>query len=159
MIEKIYIDLDGVLADFEEGVYRRTLQVNLIDHNSWRKEVFNDPEFFKQLEPFWYAEELIDYCQSIAPVEILTATGDTNPELSIVGKRVWCQEHIPEGIPINIVQDSKSKAAYATTNSVLIDDNKIKCLLPWIGAGGLSIHHVTASVTIHRLNELVKMYK
>lgn len=160
---KIYVDMDGVLADFKVGVAK-------LLGGKYDDDQFNsDPEYrtkmwravgkhSKEGGQLWAelplmsdAKELWSYVAKYNP-EILTATGD--PKFGAEEqKRRWVPWMVGSDITVNIVRKSAEKAQYATPESILIDDQK-KSIDPWVAAGGIGILHKSATATINKLKEL-----
>ena len=160
---KIYVDMDGVLADFVDGVNR------LLDVDYSDEEYQSSPEYrsmmwkavgkyskeggqlWAELHPMKDAKQLWDYVEKYNP-EILTAGG--NPEFGAEAqKRQWVPWMIGSGIKVNVTRKSAEKAQFATPDSILIDDQP-KSIDPWVAAGGIGILHTSAANTIKELQKL-----
>ena len=160
---KIYVDMDGVLADFVEGV-NRLLDVEYSDENyktdpEYRTKMWKavgryskeGGQLWAELNPMKDAKELWSYVEKHDP-EILTAAG--NPEFGAEAqKRQWVPWVMGSDIKVNVVRKSADKAQFATPNSILIDDQE-KSIKPWIAAGGIGILHTSAANTINELKKL-----
>lgn len=160
---KIYVDLDGVLADFIAGV-SKLLDVEYSDekYNSdpkfrsdmWRavtKYSKEGGQLWSELDTMPDAGQLWSYVEKYNP-EILTAAG--NPAYGAdAQKRAWVPWMIGSDIKVNIVRKSADKAQYATPDSILIDD-QAKSINPWKAAGGIGILHTSAANTISELKKL-----
>lgn len=159
----IYVDMDGVLADFVDGVNR------LLDVEYSDEEYQTNPEYrtkmwkavgryskeggqlWAELKPMSDAKELWSYVEKHNP-EILTAAG--NPEFGAEAqKRQWVPWVMGSDIKVNVVRKSADKAQFATPNSILIDDQE-KSIKPWVAAGGIGILHTSAANTINELKKL-----
>ena len=159
---KIYVDLDGVLADFVKGVqglidgyddevysssakYRKEMWAAV---NKYRKE---GGQLWAELDTMPDAYELWDYVKHYNP-EILTATG--NPEYGSGEQKLeWFPTNFDTNTKINLVRKSADKAQFAAANHILIDD-MTKSINPWKAAGGIGILHTSAKDTIKQLKEL-----
>jgi hypothetical protein len=159
MIKKIYIDLDGVLAEFDKAVYEKTGILDLLGKDqSWRT-VFGDLDFFLNIEPFWYAHDLVEKIKDFGcDVEILSSSGTNNSQIVACQKILWCARYFPR-LPVNIVNKSSEKALFASSETLLIDDRCEKSIVPWVEAGGIGITHTCASRTIDELNKLFSPVK
>lgn len=158
---EIFCDLDGVLVDFvklaaelipgwhtEEHPNRdKKKDRELWKTVSWMAK--NGKPFWGQMDPMPDAMQLWNYIKKYNP-QILSAGGTVgNPEPE---KRAWVQSHL--GNPkVNIVQRAVDKAQFAGPNRILIDD-KMKAINPWVEAGGIGVHHTSATNTIKQLKEL-----
>ncbi len=160
---KIYVDLDGVLADFEDGI-SKLMGGNYDDdrYNSdpdYRSEMWRAvSKYSKEGGQLWSelplmsdAKQLWGYVEKYNP-EILTAGG--NPAYGAEAqKHRWVPWVLGSDAKVNVVRTSADKAQYATTDSILIDDQK-KSIDPWVAAGGIGILHTSAANTIKQLQEL-----
>lgn len=156
MFTKIYVDLDGVLADFDGfyfqkfGYYPRNADV--LEAEMW-KNINEFDRFFFHLPLMKDAKKLWNYVNSIEGVKakILTATGWRFEDVS--GQKIsWCEKNL--SIPkedIITVKRGPVKAEYADSKSILIDDTFTKCIEPWVNAGGLGIHHKDVDSTIEQI--------
>ena len=160
---KIYVDLDGVLADFVKGVAK------LLDGGYSEKRYESDSKYrskmwkavkeyskkggklWLELEPMSDAKKLWDYVKNYDP-EILSATG--NPEYGAgEQKHKWVAKHVDPKVKVNLTRTSAEKANHAKENYILIDD-KSKSINPWKAAGGIGILHKNAANTIAQLKKL-----
>jgi hypothetical protein len=159
VIEKIYLDMDGVLTNFESrwaelfggppGVVRD--RKNFSDE--WPQ--FVKKGAFKTLDWFPGGQELLKYIQSKkVTVEILSSSGGARFHFEVVEQKdFWLRTH---GIfyKINIVPGRKFKAEYAKPNVVLIDDTK-EIIDSFNAAGGIGILHKDVNITIEKLESLL----
>ena len=83
---------------------------------------------------------------------ILTAAGDRIPRADIE-KRESVRRHFGRNVRVEIVASAKEKAQFAKPNVILIDD-RLKAIEPFVAAGGIAIHHTSAASTIKQLKEL-----
>ena len=158
-IRQIFLDQDGVLADFESGLTKALgYKVNLKD----KKDVYDAEKrkltaqrLFLNLEPLPDAWKLVDYCtNSGIHTEILTAAGTVNRTLVIKDKIDWIRRYVhPHWIVIPTFKGSQ-KAAFAHKKAVLIDDRQ-RNIDVWVEAGGIGILHETADETIKQLNKII----
>lgn len=167
---KIFVDLDGVLADFVAGTNKAMSQVYGEDHihdedeynrnSKYRSKMWtglrkyqdeHGGEFWHELPLMKDAKQLWNYVSQY-PVEILTATG--NPEYGAGEQKYrWVAQHIDPNVKVNLTRKSSEKAAMAAPNHILIDD-KEKSIQPWIQAGGIGILHTSAANSIAQLKKL-----
>jgi hypothetical protein len=151
-IEKIYLDLDGVVADFVTR-FRSIYGMNPDEADA--KKRFSDfftnfikDQNFATLDLMPDAQFLIDYLKNVTvPVEILSSTGrpEGHEEVSRQ-KGIWLDRH---NIPFkqNFVPGKELKYKFATPNSILIDDT-LSNIDDWKQAGGIAIHHKNARETM-----------
>ena len=150
---KIYVDMDGVLVDFDGGYEKLTgMTTRAADEKG--------PEFFwkpisKAGAKWWITlnwmpdgKQLWDYVKKYNP-ELLSAP--SREEASKLGKRVWVKRELP-GVKL-ILRSADKKQEFASPNSILIDDRE-KNIEQWKSAGGVGILHTDAASTIKKLKEL-----
>lgn len=156
---EIFVDLDGVLADLEtyvENVLNQKLQT--LPNGNWA----NDDEIWKKLrelgEPKFDQLGLIpdamtlwNYVKPHTP-HVLTATGYPVKENAAL-KRKWVNKNLSGYGDIHTVEKSVLKADLAHPHAILIDDRN-KSIDPWRKAGGIGIHHKSATQTIEELKKL-----
>lgn len=166
----IYVDLDGVLADFYKGatkamrdigaddtlVYKDEHDQNKKDRDALWKAIYAYQQKFgyvlwRNLDTLPDAYQLWDYVKTYNP-QILTAAGPPRYHAT-EQKRGWVTEHFGSNVRVNSVERAMLKATFATPSSILIDD-KMKAIGPWVSAGGIGIHHTSAANTIQQLKQL-----
>jgi 5'(3')-deoxyribonucleotidase len=158
--EIIYFDLDGVLANFEQGV--KNLEIDFDDVEALNPDqkhiVFNTEGFFLDLEILPGSVEMVNFArENFKEVHILTATGYSNFERIRDEKITWSNRYFP-GLHCAVVKKSHEKAIYAWPGNdsiVLIDDRYEKSIVPFIEAGGIGIHHTSPENTIVELKKLL----
>ena len=150
---KIYVDMDGVLVDFDGGYEKLTGMTT-------READEKGPEFFwkpisKAGAKWWITlnwmpdgKQLWDYVKKYNP-ELLSAP--SREEASKMGKRIWVKRELP-GAKL-ILRSADKKQEFASPTSILIDDRE-KNIEQWEAAGGIGILHTDASSTIKKLKEL-----
>ncbi len=159
-IRQIFLDMDGVLADFEskiaemlgEKVWNNDAGHRVYDEH---KRELTSKHMFRKMDPLPDAWKLTDWClNSGIHTEILTAAGTVNRELVVRDKIEWIREHINPYWTVIPTFKGSQKAAFAHKKAVLIDDRdkNIDC---WVEAGGIGILHTTADDTIRQLNEII----
>ena len=158
-IRQIFLDQDGVLADFESGLtkalgYKVDLKSKK-DVYDKEKRKLTAQRLFRNLKPLPDAWKLVDYCMNSGiHTEILTAAGTVNRTLVIKDKIDWIRRYInPYWIIIPTFKGSQ-KAAFAHKKAVLIDDRQ-RNIDAWVEAGGIGILHKTADDTIEQLDEII----
>ena len=151
----VYIDMDGVLVDFDRGFYDATgkypKDLSKPELKAMKKELVDNGEFFFNLQPFNDTQKLWNFVKKYN-AKILTATGDTQPQKVAEEKKRWVKKYLGDAELI-IVRKLPMKAKYAHKNAILIDDRE-KALKPWRDAGGIEILHTSTPSTIKKLKEL-----
>ena len=165
-VEKIYFDMDGVLADFERGVkelcgltppsQNAPDNKKVADDEMWLK-IKEVPHFYDVLELMTGAKEMFDtvYGKYGDKCEILT--GIPKPKRGIVNagedKTKWVHRLLSEDIKVNIVFREDKPKYCAGKGCILIDDMK-KNIAEWEAMGGTGIQNISAAETMKRLGEL-----
>lgn len=151
----IFLDLDGVLANFDKAAgqivggdhYRYTFIYG--DPVLWVR-LHSDPNFFLNMEMMPGAKLLL---KSIGqPFKVLTALPKTNSAEVDRQKRAWVAAHVCPNAPV-ITCFSKDKPDYCQPGDILIDDRAIN-MAEWVAKGGRFILHESVMGTIARLEEL-----
>ncbi len=146
----VYLDMDGVLADFFGGVEK----MYGVDH--W-KELTNDKtkdlkkevidkitgtDFFATLPKFESADGLIKMVKSFTGGNFSINTSPLRGDHANSGKykKVWIQNNIekPDEIVVTGRKESYAKDKASGTPNILIDDRPIN-VQRWQGAGGYGI--------------------
>ncbi len=144
---ELFLDLDGVLADFNRGVIAVTgkrpdqLPIKVL----WR-ELSRHQNFFDTLEFMPDAPDLWAFCKAYEPT-ILTGLpmGTWAPEQ----KRRWVARMLGGHVKI-ITCLARDKHLYAGPGAILVDDRE-KARAAWEAAEGIFILHKDATGTIAAL--------
>ncbi len=154
MIDIVYLDMDGVLANFHKGVYDIFKQpykynTSLSTWNfweNWEEETTRDDVNNKCDTNFWATldwmhdgydiyKEIVKYFKA-EQIYILT-----NPVVggagTATGKMLWVEKHLPGFIKRTIITQA-SKSLLAKSNTLLVDDND-SYTKEFIAAGGDAI--------------------
>ena len=153
-ITKIFVDMDGVLADFVRGVQGpKYLNGPLVSENTYddRKVELSNKGLFADLPPMADMYSLIEYIKTFGvDWEILTASGVLNRAKVVQDKIYWIRKYVDKDVLITATLKGKHKAVYARPDYVLIDDRKDN-IEAWTNAGGIGILHTSAADTIKQL--------
>jgi predicted small metal-binding protein len=155
-IDKIYVDMDGVIANFE---LRYTQLYGHISEEHRRTEFRNNFKNFIETKQFATLELMPDARRLIValeklviPKEILSSTAypEVYDEIS-EQKALWLEKH---DIPWkqNFVPGKAHKYKWATPNSIIIDDT-LSVIYDWNKAGGIAIHHKNTHNTLAILED------
>lgn len=157
-ITKIYLDMDGVIADFNKRYRERyKMEPSEADErgefNRFFDKFINDGEF-ATLDLMPDAMDLINYLRSLSvPTEILSSTASEKRDGAIRPQKLeWLSKHKIEFNPI-LVPGKRHKKDYSNANSILIDDTPVN-IDQWRREGGIGILHTDAVSTIG----ILKMY-
>jgi len=150
---KIFLDLDGVMADFNRG--RR--EILKLPDGAPSEEIFaalagdKGKDFFLKLPKTRDADQLWKFLKG-NDLQILTAIPTTNREEAAKNKVQWVKRNLSKNVK-TITTTRRNKKKYAGPDNILIDDHK-KNIEEWEGAGGIGIFHTSASKTIKELKRL-----
>ena len=150
----LYLDMDGVVADFEEYAHR-TLGVppseGIYPDEIWKKLAAN-PRIYRDLKKTPYADHLVDVCKALCEVrgwelKFLTAVPKGNDvPWAFYDKMTWALFFFPD-IPVMFGPYSKDKHHHCQVDDILIDDRRSN-IDEWQAAGGFGILHKTIEDTI-----------
>ena len=152
--------MDGVLCNFEKR-FTELYGKDALGARDRKNFTTNWPNFimdgnFESLEWFPGGKELLDFIQIETDweVEILSSSGGEKFHSEVAAQKVvWlCNNGIP--YKANIVPGRKHKTAYATPETILIDDTE-DIIVNFNAAGGLGILHKDANETLAKLRTLL----
>jgi len=145
MVRKIYLDMDGVIANFEKRYFERYNEMpgTSRDRKEWSNNWtdFVTTRQFETLEYWPEAEQLLEYLAEVnkkVPIEILTSSGGPKyHDLVAEQKVIWlCNKGIP--YKPNVVPGRARKSSWAEPDFVLIDDTA-DVIEGWVRKGGTGI--------------------
>lgn len=180
MRNTLYLDMDGVLMDFEGAIFAHGVK-RYADGAKWitkPRDQWPDemvaadkayvgamalPTFWPSIQPMTDAKALWAFCASLNP-RVLTAAPSDRPgekrfaELFPVIAKQKCNsiwEHFDREFPIEHIHVClrHEKAHFAKPGAVLVDDTPGNCE-EWTAAGGIAILHKDAKTTIAQLLEI-----
>jgi len=157
-ITKIYLDMDGVIADFDKR-YKELYKME-------PKEAEDKKEFYKFFDNFITTKQfatldllpdavpLLNYLSKLnIPTEILSSTSSEKRDADIrAQKLMWLQTH-NIGFKVNLVPGKRLKKDFSNANSILIDDTPVN-IDQWRREGGVGILHTDTISTLG----ILKMY-
>lgn len=158
----VYIDMDGVVSDFNGKVDQISDGRYGNDDNYTKSKMWSDiKRWDKHVEPFFEsldkmpgADALVGFIKSnFENVKFLSAGGST-PRDNAEQKKRWVQKNYP-GTDVIVVGTSAQKAVYANPMSILVDDRD-KSIDPWRRAGGFGVLHTSNAQTIKELHKVLK---
>ena len=161
----IYLDMDGVLADFDRGV-RELCGMEPQSQNGKRSAKLDDlmweairkaGHFYDRLELMPGAKEMFGriYGKYGDRCEILTGVPKPERGIDTAGedKIAWMKRELSDTVRVNIVLRKQKLDFCKGPESVLIDDME-KTILEWREAGGTGILHVSPEETLKELEKL-----
>jgi hypothetical protein len=146
----LFLDCDGVLADFDKGV-EDLLGMSPADFQKrhslgefWRR-LARAPNFYGTLDEMPDAQQLFGAVKHLKPTIL---TGLPLGKWAAPQKEEWAAAHFP-GVPI-ITTMAREKHLHMQPGDVLVDD-RLNHRALWEGAGGTFVHHKTAEGTLRQL--------
>lgn len=150
----IFLDCDGVLADFDKRAieifdeHPRVAEEKLGTEEFWSR-IIASGEFYACLPLIHDAAALVEGVRQLHPeVEPVILTGCPPGGWSEAQKRAWRDHYFP-GIEM-ITCASKDKFKFGKPGDVLIDDY-LKFRHLWEEMGGIFIHHKSAAQSLVEL--------
>lgn len=165
-IEKIYFDLDGVLADLRRGVrdlcgmdpFHGTKKTATGDDVMW-EAIKNVAHFYDRLEPMPGALALFNtlYGRYGDACEILSGIPKTHRGVLTAGedKASWAHRLLNENMVVNTVFRGEKKDYAKGPGHILIDDWR-KNIREWEACGGTGILYISAEDVLERIGKIEK---
>jgi len=150
---QLFVDCDGVLADFEEGA-REMLGMSPSAYESrygkrafWR-QVARTKDFYARLPLMADARILFDAVAHLHPIIL---TGLPLGDWAAPQKVRWADEHFPGTHIITCM--ARDKYRHMKGADVLVDD-RADHRDKWEAAGGIFVHHKDARSSLSKLAEI-----
>jgi hypothetical protein len=178
-----FVDMDGVLSDFELGFkritgiysfpyknnilrflksigYSKKIALETFDQEFW-KVINGKRNFWETLPLMFNGLKLWRYIEKYNPTLLTACPNEKHGySLSVRGKRFWVDKWLGQQIEIIFVEmenygtTGRQKAEYCKSKyDILIDDSR-KNIDAWIVAGGTGILHTSVYETIKALRRL-----
>ena len=161
-IRKIYFDLDGVMADFDRGVYELcgmdafSHEDDKSDDIMWLRIKEVGP-FYDKLELMPGAKELFDdlYAKYGDKCEILSGIPKPRRGITTAGedKISWVRRMLSKNVKVNIVY-KEDKPDYCTGEDCILIDDLPANIRAWEDMGGTGIINSGADDTRQTLVEM-----
>ena len=166
VVEKIFFDMDGVLADFERGVAEicglpcplqgLKQRTPAEDDEMWAR-IKLAKHFYDYLEPMPGAKELFDavYDRYGDKCQILTGIPKPKRGIDSAGddKISWTRRELSESVKINIVF-REEKPQFCTGKECILIDDLEKNIKEWEAMGGTGILFTDSESTVQKLKEI-----
>ena len=152
MPRQLYLDCDGVLADFNKGaaavlnMHPRAFEKRHGIGRFWAK-LTRAPDFYFGLPLLPGATQLFEAVRHLDPVIL---TGLPHGNWAADQKVRWAAHHFP-GVRI-ITTMARDKRDHAKEGDVLVDDQLRHAHL-WEQAGGIFVHHKDAKASLSELRK------
>ena len=165
----VYLDMDGVLADFFGGVEKmygvqHWKQLTNDKTKDLKAEVINritGTDFFATLPKFQSADALIDMIKKFTggKFSINTSPLRGDHENSAKYKKIWISNNIeqPDEIVVTGRKESYAKDKASGTPNILIDDRPVN-IERWQGAGGYGILYQANRDSLTKVKEALENY-
>ena len=156
----LYLDMDGVVADFDEYA-ARTLGVppsqGIYPDEIWYKLAAN-ARLYRDLVPTPYATQLVYQCEQFCTkkrydLKFLTAVPKGNDVPWAFNDKVYWARNYFATIPVWFGPYSKDKHQHCREGDILIDDRSSN-IEEWRAACGIAIHHKNIDTTLQELSKL-----
>lgn len=149
----LFLDCDGVLADFDAGVQSLLGMLPAAfearhGRGEFWKRLARAPNFYGSLEEMPDAQKLFEAVKHLKPTIL---TGLPLGKWAAPQKEQWAAEHFP-GVPI-ITTMAREKHLHIDRGDVLVDDRENHRHL-WENAGGIFVHHKSANDSLRQLTEI-----
>ena len=147
---RLYLDLDGVMADFdahfpnEFGADHRAMA----DDAMWER-INAHPSYFEDMPMCEGAADFFELVRHYDPI-ILTACPRTNYQNVAMQKRRWVRRHLGDCTMLPVMGGHNKWLFMHEPGDVLIDDYAKNCA-PWEKAGGIAILHKSFPQTVNTL--------
>ena len=155
---RLFLDLDGVLADFDAGA-KRLMGMTPVEFDArhgrsefWRR-IARAPNFYGTLPEMHDARRLFDAVEHLKPTIL---TGLPVGKWAAPQKIAWAAAHFP-GVPI-ITCLARDKARHMAPGDVLVDDRE-NHRAAYERAGVVFVHHTSAEDSVRQLAKMFRSVK
>lgn len=154
----IYLDLDGVFADFNGAVQKHCPGLIYQQHSKQIWKILETiPHFFSTLDPILPSLKIYDDIASNTNIEMqfLTALPRATGYLKTAqrDKTDWVHEHI-DCAQVNCVSSWEMKKYFCRGKCDILIDDSPRNIEDWAKAGGTGILHVTLDDTLQQMHQL-----
>lgn len=155
IMRNIFIDLDGVLADFDRFYFEhfgvRLNRQMTEDPPNFRKNILGYGRFYYDLPLMPDAMALWDGVKRLHPAPaILTGVREDAAESSCADdKRAWVAKHLGPDVPV-FTSRSKDKRVHGKPGDILVDD-WFKYQPLWEDMGGIFILHTSTADSLPKI--------
>lgn len=158
MARKVFVDMDGVLADFDTlylerfGVALGPFRSTYTDPPNFWENIRGHGRFFEALPMMADALDLWRGLKTlgVAPI-VLSGVSEKTGDDSAEQKRRWVRRWLGKNVPM-IFCKSSEKCVFGRAGDVLIDD-WTKHQAKWEAMGGVFIVHTSAEESLRQLRD------
>ena len=149
----IYLDSDGVLADFDTAALNMFGEAIVAkDHLLWNNIRLNPKLFWDSIPLFDYAIDFVKMLKLYDNLEILTGSPKSHFEVAKESKINFYAKHFP-GLKVHVCL-AKDKHLFVKNSSDILIDDTLKNIHSWQKAGGIGIPFISVEDTIKQLDEI-----
>lgn len=153
---RIFVDLDGVLADWEQGVRNKfgSDHTEIKSHVLWPL-IGKSKTFWLDIPKISNFDLLWDFVKGFNPT-ILSGCPKSSFENAKAQKLAWCETHLGDHVEVITCLAKNKQDHLVEEKDILIDDNEQNCER-WEKAGGIAILHKNEDIetTLNKLKELI----
>lgn len=136
---QIYIDMDGVVADFDQSI------VNIFGEeysgkiaDKFWKQTCVEAEVFRQMPPIPEGVKMVEAIRAKNEICFMTSTGGMPHHVDIAKQKLdWLHKHGFGEHPVAFCMNTRGKGLYAKPGASLIDD-RVKVCDAWVDGGGIA---------------------
>lgn len=165
-VEKVYFDMDGVVADFDKGI-KEICGLRPQSQNEKHRSQEEDDQmwarvkevghFYDKLELMPGAKEMFDAVYEKYGEDCQILTGIPKPRRGIDtaadDKKSWVKRLLSERVIVNTVM-REDKPKFCTGKGCVLIDDVERNIRDWNAMGGTGILHVDPKDTLQKLKEI-----
>lgn len=135
----IYIDMDGVVADFDQAIiniFGEEYSDKIADA-FWKKTCV-EAEVFRRMPPIPEGLQMVEAIRQTNDICFMTSTGGLPHHIDIAKQKLdWLHAHGFGSHPVAFCMNTRGKGLYARPGAPLIDDRQKVCDA-WVEGGGVA---------------------
>lgn len=162
----LFLDLDGVFADFEAGFERAFgyKRESCLSKKEFWGNINGRKDFFFDLDVIPGAQQFLAELERISapayPNIVFLSGGSTDSFVSIAQQKLrWVREKLQSSHPVYCAPGGRNKAGFKQQRQDLLLDDTAQNLRYWAEGGGYCIQHEykNFSKSLEKLNTIVKV--